>query len=221
MNKKIKQPWFKRHPELLHDVEQAIKSYKWLRLIVEDNVTYVKGTLKVVNKRYKIEISFPVDYPENLPTLRETGGEIPKTPKRHVNPDGTACLCIPDAWFSVRPDASFSTFLEFPVRNFFISQQHYELYKKWPLGERNHGNVGKLDFYKDFLGTDDVEVIKKHLQCLTQKTIKGHWCCPCGSGKKLRDCHRDRLFALQEKVPHTIATQTYRELFPSKIKTRK
>lgn len=216
MSKNIKQPWFRQHPELLQDVEHALKHYKWLRLVVKEDVVYVKGTLLVVNERYSIEISFPPDYPNTLPVVRETGGKIPRLVDRHVNENnGTACVCVPDEWFIDRTDSSFATFLKIPVNNYFLSQQHYEIHKKWPFDERKHGKEGILDFYKEHFATDDLDVIKKYLEYLSQNTIKGHWDCPCGSGKKLRKCHNLKIRKMKEKLPASAASKSLQSLFGS------
>ena len=215
MRKKIKQTWFRQHPELLQDVEQALKPYNWLRLVIKEDVAYVKGTLLVVNERYTIEILFPSDYPNTLPVVRETGGKIPRLLDRHVNENGTACVCVPDEWFIDRPDSSFATFLKYLVHNYFLSQQHYEIHKKWPFDERKHGNEGKLDFYKEHFAADDLDVIKKYLEYLSQKTVKGHWYCPCGSGEKLKKCHNLKIRKMKEKLPSRVASKSLQSLFGS------
>ncbi|WP_167434446.1 SEC-C metal-binding domain-containing protein [Mesorhizobium helmanticense] len=36
------------------------------------------------------------------------------------------------------------------------------------------------------------------LLALGQGKVKGHWPCPCGSGKNLRNCHDDRVRQLRQ-----------------------
>jgi hypothetical protein len=52
-----------------------------------------------------------------------------------------------------------------------------------------HGAEGVRTSYRELLGTEDDDVIHGYLACLAAKQVKGHWWCPCGSGKRLRDCH--------------------------------
>ncbi|MGP0566714.1 MULTISPECIES: hypothetical protein [unclassified Nitrospina] len=213
LNRKNALAWFQRHPELLEDVKQAIKSFRWLRVVINGNAVCVKGTLEIVKKRYKIEITFPDYYPETLPILRETGGKIPRTMDRHVNPpDGTACICVPEEWFVQRPDPSFATFLKIPVTQYFLSQQHFEINNQWPFGHRRHRDNGRLDFYRELFETNDLGSIRKYLKYLSQKTIKGHWECPCGSGKRLRNCHKEKVYDLRNKIPRGLAHNSEMQL---------
>ncbi len=206
-------PWFQRRPELLEDIKQALHESPWLHLNIEAGVPRITGTIPVPSDRYSIEILFLRDYPKTLPQVRETGGRIPRTCDRHVNQsDGTACVCIPDEWIIQRPDESFSTFLKGPVYNFFLSQKTFEVQREWPLGQRPHGNPGLLEFYQEFFKTTDPQLIKKHLECLSRKALKGHWDCPCGSGKRLRNCHHQKLVELSRKLPRRIASEALTRL---------
>lgn len=203
-----KSPWFERDPALLEDVQRALREpeYKWLHLHLDQSIARIRGTIPVPEDRYSIEILFLNDYPLTLPQVRETGGRIPHTSDRHVNPkDGTACLCIPVEWFTQRPDESFLTFLRGPLYNYFLSQKTFETLGEWPLGERRHGNDGLLDFYQECLGTNNPHVIKQYLQCFSQDTVKGHWDCPCGSGNRIRNCHHEKIADLRKKLPPHIA----------------
>ena len=47
------------------------------------------------------------------------------------------------------------------------------------------------------------------LKMLRTDTIKGHWSCPCGSGKELRRCHVEAIRALHEKLPKTLIERSY------------
>ena len=46
--------------------------------------------------------------------------------------------------------------------------------------------------YGEILGVTDEEQIRRFLDCLGHKKVKGHWNCPCGTGKRIRDCHVTR-----------------------------
>lgn len=205
---RLKLPWFERNPALLEDVERALREpeYKWLHLHMEEGRVRIRGTIPVPGDRYRIEILFLNDYPDTLPQVRETAGRIPHISDRHVNAkDGTACVCIPDEWFLQRPDPTFLTFLRVPVYNFFLSQKTVELTKEWPFGERRHANEGILDFYQECLGTKDLTAIRRYLEYASLDKIKGHWNCPCGSGKRIRNCHRQQIADLRKKLPPNIA----------------
>jgi hypothetical protein len=51
------------------------------------------------------------------------------------------------------------------------------------------------------LGFHDKNSIAEFMKLLARKNRpKGHERCPCGSGKRLRNCHRQLLYNIREKV---------------------
>ena len=55
------------------------------------------------------------------------------------------------------------------------------------------------------LGNDDRQVVIRYLECLNKPTLKGPWDCPCGSHKRIRNCHQATLNALRAKIPPSTA----------------
>jgi hypothetical protein len=108
---------------------------------------------------------------------------------------------LPDErWRAWPVGSSLVDFLDGPVRNFFIGQSLVERGDPWPFGQWGHGIDGIREYYEDLLATSDTDVIRRYMECLSAKKIKGHWPCPCGNGKRLRDCHMDALLDLREKI---------------------
>ena len=60
----------------------------------------------------------------------------------------------------------------------------------FPYGDRSHGAEGKLEAYRERYGTDNDRILAYLLFYLIEEIpYRGHSICPCGSGKKIRDCH--------------------------------
>jgi uncharacterized protein YchJ len=58
------------------------------------------------------------------------------------------------------------------------------------------------------VGTTDRHVIRRYIEALAAPEMKRHWLCPCGSGRKIRQCH-DPLFAdLRKKIRPQDALRT-------------
>lgn len=203
-------PWQKSSPELLDAIRALLADrYPTLHVYVE-RVVVVRGTFPVVHEgreldRYQVEILFPDGYPDRVPIVFETGGRIPHHVDWHVFPRfGNACLFVSeDRWAAWPRGATFEQFLEGPVRNYFLSQTHYRLTGRWPEGwePRSHNLEGVLEAYHDLLGTADRQEVLRYMWAMSHDVVKGHWLCPCGSGEKIRRCHRDRIGALQARVP--------------------
>jgi SEC-C motif len=153
-------------------------------------------------------------YPDALPLVFEVGGRVPRDADHHVNREtGEACLFVPDErWKVAPPGMTFLDLLNGPVRNFLLGQSLFRLTGEWPFGQRSHAAAGIREYYSELLGTDDVNVIVRYVECLSRATLKGHWPCPCGSGKRLRDCHRAQVDELRTKIPSAVALRSFESL---------
>lgn len=127
----------------------------------------------------------------SLPEVWEIGNRIPRMSDRHVNPaDGSLCLGVPEElWVVWGQSFDLCKYLNGPVRDFLIGNTLIEQGEAWPHGECAHDVEGICAFYDEKFGTSEPIAIYQLLQYLSRERIKGHWGCPCGSGKKLRDCH--------------------------------
>ena len=85
------------------------------------------------------------------------------------------------------------------------SQLVFEKTQKWPFDQWAHGKPGLIQAYGELLGANGEDQVKKFLKHLLGRRIKGHWPCPCGNGSKYRNCHRDHLDALYDRIPKDIA----------------
>lgn len=196
---------------------------------------HVHGTYLLINEKegaggrdgpiaeYRIKLVVPPGYPRAEPKLFETGDRIPKDIDRHVNPgDGSCCFTVWENWLACAKDKSFSAFMDGPVHEYFLAQYVFEDTKEWRFGERAHYEEGMEEAYADALKGDvPIQDVRYGLYLLSQERLKGHWLCPCGSGMKLRDCHRMELLELQARVEPWLAKQMRERLGPAKGKARK
>ena len=162
---------------------------------------------------FEIEIVLSARYPNREPKVFEVGGRIPRCPDRHVNNEGDCCVTVWENWLVCAEDHSFAAFMNGPLNEFFLGQYWFDKTGKWPFGERTHGPKGLEEAYADALGiAHKKKDLIYHLRLLSKDWPKGHWLCPCGSGKPLRHCHRAQLMALHEIVPPRIAARMLRRL---------
>jgi hypothetical protein len=208
-------PWHKADPTLLEKTIAEVQAeFPELHFYPEGSRVIVRGSFPVVENgevldRYAVEIELLADYPDSIPVVREAGGRIPRIADYHMNAKGEACLFLPDERWRIYPEGTtFLSFLKGPVRNFFIGQSLFRLTGEWPFGQRGHGAEGIREYYGELLGTDDVPVIRAYLEYLSRPVLKGHWPCPCGGGKRLRDCHRKSLEELRTKIPTSVAMRS-------------
>jgi hypothetical protein len=206
---RVKRPWHRRRPALLAQVQSDVEAFcSTLHVFVEGEVVRVRGTFPVLHEgevlaRYAIEIEFPADYPDRLPIAREVGGRIPRTGKHHVFPATAACCVLlpEDRWWSFPPGRPFSEYLSGPLHNYFLGQSVVAAGGTWPFGEHAHGAKGVIAFYEEKFGTNDPKVVVRSLRALAAGKVRGHWPCPCESGKIIRQCHPGIIEAAKRVPP--------------------
>jgi hypothetical protein len=171
-----------------------------------------RGTLTIDDAgrevdRFLVEIDFGPLAAGELPKVWETEGRIPRTAKRHVNAeDGSACVCLPEDYFLRHPGRfDVVTFLEGPVRDFFVGQAIVERGGAWPHGEWGHGGAGKEEWAKGFIDSLPAGQFGAYVNVMAMKELKGHIGCPCGSGRRARDCHLELLRLLRAQVSRATA----------------
>jgi hypothetical protein len=200
-------PWQERTPEALIEVETLLaESWPTLRTEIRERRVAVTGTYPVRHEalivaEYRVDVVLPDNYPGELPVVRELDGKIPREAEFHVNPaDGTLCVVLPDEFWLEHDTCDLGAFLAGPLHTFFLGVLHYARFGEWPFGEHAHGSQGSFEFYCELIGTSDRAEVLRYLGALGKLYPKGHWKCPCGSGKRLRKCHWKKLLALRAKV---------------------
>ena len=138
--------------------------------------------------------------------VREVGGRIPWHEDRHVEYDGKACVMIEeDRWRCFPPGSSVVDFIDVPVSNYFLSQSYFEEHGEWPLGEWAHGVDGIFECYQSLIGTKDNLTVYRFLYILSKRSSKPHYQCPCGSGKKIKQCCYMKIEGLRSKISSCLA----------------
>lgn len=197
-------------------MERAVQEkYPDLRLVMDGDRPVLRGSFPVMHDgevldRFSIKITFPNGIAKP-PVIREIGGRIPQMTDRHVYDGGAICTEVPELTL-LRGKYSLVSYLDGPVRNYFLGQMLVERGEPWPFGEWAHGKPGLLQAYGEILGVNEEPAIRRFLDCLSHKKVKGHWDCPCGSGKRIRDCHVATLRRLHESIPPPIARQALERL---------
>lgn len=169
---------------------------------------------------YQIRAAVPALFPWDEPRVIETGNRIPKVADRHVFPEcGYCCLCVWEEWLLTAPDHTFATFLTGVMHDYFVSQSYFEARGEWPFGQRWHGVAGVLESFAEILGVENnATIVIEHLRLLSMNNLKGHHLCPCGSGRRLRQCHRDKVDKLKKRIPSVIASRMLNRVASNKHK---
>jgi hypothetical protein len=76
--------------------------------------------------------------------------------------------------------------------------------------QRRTGSQGEIEL----LGTTDPVKLLDFMMSLLKDKVRGHWPCPCGSKKIIRNCHSDGWKSLRE-LPKALIVRSGNEIFVS------
>jgi hypothetical protein len=203
--------WHEREPNRLSDLRRALADrYPDLTLSVIEGFGDIHGSFPIIHEgveldRFQVRIVVPPEFPREIPVVYEKSGRIPHDANWHTFDRGALCVIVPEDWLLDVRSRSLLEFLDGPLRNFFIGHALAEAGQPRPMGERGHGSTGLFQAYGEMLGVADTKAIPRYLDVCSAKKLKRHWKCPCGSGRRLVECHRAEVEALRRRVPRWIA----------------
>lgn len=188
-----------------------------------DEYSILKGSLILnhkgsVNfyKKFEMEIIIDNKYPNILPKVYELSNILSKD--YHINPDGSLCLGTDfDIRLKLYPEYKLIDYIEYFIYPFLYNSLYYKNYKVSPYGERSHGEEGIIESYIDFFKIEKTRAKdlfsnlnkRKFKRKLIYKDKLNKYLCPCGSGKKIYQCHKEEI----KRLKNTIKKQDIEVIF--------
>lgn len=154
------------------------------------------------NVRFLNEYSVEIVIDDNFwllgPSIYEKNGQL-KNAYAHINMNGSLCVAAFSEVFefiSENREENKGEIIELWVNNFvvpyFFSYEYFQEYRVYPFGDRSHGSLGVLEYYKEIFGVNNIkQVIDLGIYIISSKQYRGHVQCPCNSGSRVRSCHKD------------------------------
>lgn len=203
-----------KHAVLYAHVEELLAIHSQLGVAYEDKHRIViAGTLAFeaapkgedpISDSFQIQIHIPGQYPARLPKTKETEGKIDRSYGHFLEGD-YLCLALPveeRRRFSDTP--TLLGYVNNLVIPYLYNYRIWELTGESPFGELAHYAPGILQYYREQLEVESDLVVLQALTMLIESGYRGHRSCPCGSGRKVRDCHAVPLRRLHDH--HTKTT---------------
>lgn len=184
-----------------HDIEMVREKYPAFEISKRESDYIFSGELILnhvfddvrMTGKFNLEIVVPGDFPLAFPKVKELSNCINKNyPHRYK--DGQFCLASDlelKMFFS--QDQDLCSFIEKYVIPYLYTYRFYEEYGVYPYGERSHGTMGDLEYLKDLFEVDDWGKVLDIMLFVVQSSYRGHLLCPCGNGKRIRNCHGEIL----------------------------
>mgnify|MGYP003381933875 CR=1 FL=1 len=212
-------PWHVKWPHLLQKtLDEMSARFPGLQSAWREGRLEFTGRLTIADQKgelgsFDIRIAIPDQYPDTLPLVFETSKRIPRISRRHIYPDGSCCVGTElDLWVSQDETTSLADFAESVVVPYFVGQLLVEEGAPWPQGERAHGRDGIWQSLLILTQTHSRGVALRILRLLENPKPPGQSPCPCGNGKRLRDCCSVKIRKLQESVTPKRASKLLSQL---------
>lgn len=223
-------PWFEREGGKLLREEQALVSGHYpglaFRIDTAEGRIHLVGDFFIeadcgVRTPIRIRVDFPANYPADEPTAYDDAGTFSPSLDRHILKDGQFCLWLPPCTPWDRDDPRrLLRFLD-EVTVFLERQLIYEITRKWPGGQYDHGAAGYRQFMLTALGENE-----EHLRSLFPVIIgtarpSRNDLCPCGSNRKYKRCHAEPVESIIYRIGRARLDFLYRRPPPKDASSAK
>jgi len=194
-------------------VAALLRNHSGLRIVPSRNGTVVfKGVLRFnfaspsdenISDEYHVEMRVPAGFPDAEPMVRETGRRIPSS--YHKLKHGYLCLGTPtQIRMTLRRSPTLPTFVDLFVIPYLFGHSFYERHGKVPYGELAHGAPGIRQHLCDLFNVTSSKQPEKFLRVAGLKMrVANKHPCPCGSGRRLGQCHNRRVNQLRRTIGRT------------------
>jgi len=173
------------HPGLLY--EKAKNKFKGIL-----EVNHIYNDEHIISSK-KVTIFVPENYPINIPTVK-----IPLDSNlkefNHMYLNGRICLGTPlEQRIFFSEGNTLNQWINEFVIPYLFSFEYFKKYNIYLFGGYSH-KYGRVENYCDLFNIVDPKAALNFIRyILSNKIYRGHALCPCGSGRPIRNCHKDVL----------------------------
>ena len=146
-----------------------------------------------------------------MPKVWEVSNKIRKS-YEHIYDDRSLCLATDLEQELYLKTHTIVEWIREYVEKYFVSYIYYKRYGVFSFGEHSHGKKGIYEFIKIHYKMNNLIEAKKIYEYVCTKKYRGHLDCPCGSGKKIRNCHGKLILELLNSDEIEILKDHYRRM---------
>lgn len=188
------------YPDLKYnDEKQEIKGKIHIECLCRDE--FIKDDFEIKVQLFK----------DNIPKVWEVSNKIRKN-YPHLYDDKRLCLATDLEQELYLKNYTIIDWIGEYVKKYFVSYIYYTRYGVFPFGEHSHGNKGIYEFIQKYLKLDSIVEAKNIYEYICKKKYRGHLMCPCGSGKKIRNCHGKLIQEILSSNEIEILKHNYRRM---------
>lgn len=173
-------------------------SYSWSSKLMGWLIT---GSLDICDSEgdywntFKVTILIPKNYPHCVPIIMENSEIIPRDIDWHISKEGICCIDHEYALIIMsRKGININTFIKDKIYPYFANQLFRLTKGKYAGKEYLHHFDGTLQFYIEDLDLKSPKMVAVFLERILKKYMVGrNNLCPCGIGKKIKECHLESI----------------------------
>lgn len=190
---------------------------KYPNLVYKSENNTLEGNIEVNRKVndeiikgcYPVRIVFNKDF---IPYVYDIGGKINKK-YSHKYHDSRLCLATDiEQQIFINDKKSICKWIEKYVESYFISYEYYKRYGTYPFGQYSHGTQGILEFCCEYFELKNNDTNQKIIEYILLHTYRGHDLCPCGSNRRVRNCHKEIIIKCQCDNNYDIISNYFKKI---------
>lgn len=179
-----------------HYFEASEKYRKLISPCLYNGMWRIDGIIDVVDDdgcywdSYDISIVLSKEYPNDLPTLIETGKKIERTADWHISADGQCCLSTrAKMFYDLNGEITLLRWLNQFAHPFLANHVYRKKTKHYANEEFTHGVQGIIEGWKKILQVNTESKVLHHLEYMSgSRTMSKNELCFCGRGKLYKRC---------------------------------
>jgi len=197
------------HTQVANEYLELNEKYKYLIWTPVKDGYCIEGTISLsaqhrnvsLQIEYHVRIDIPKDYPRTIPVCYEIGNKI--EPSYHQYQNGRLCLGVDtNQYMKFRSNQRLLGFVNDLLIPYLFGYEYFVTFGiTAPWSEERHNAPGLVDYYSGYF--ENVSSISQLLHLLMYTIVLRNVYlpnnpCPCGSGKHVRLCHKDKVLQLRK-----------------------
>lgn len=178
------------------DLNEVLEMFPKLKLFEKDKQKSVCGEIDIFDAAgnyvdsFTIKVTVPRNYPHEFPLLFEISNKFEHIPDRHINEDGSCCVCsLQESDLISQKGIAIKDFFLGYVIPYLANQLYFDSEEEWANGDYEHGVEGILQFYQEIFEMETIEEVINLLSFFNKQKMNRNDDCFCGKKEKLKRCH--------------------------------
>lgn len=178
------------------DLNEVLEMFPKLKLFEKDKKKTIGGEIDIFDaagnyvNSFDINVVVPRNYPYGFPLLFETSNKFEHIPDRHINEEGSCCVCsLQESDLISQKGITIKDFFLGYVVPYLANQLYFDSEEEWANGDYEHGVEGILQFYRELFEMEPIHEVINLLSFFNTHKMNRNDNCFCGKKEKLKRCH--------------------------------